>query len=79
MAKDERYISVEQSIIQACHEVNLMRAGLKPKRTLKELWEKLDKELALIEEEDNSEEFNRKATKKHDYKSSHKFQCLWLM
>ena len=43
--KDERYISVEQSIIQACHEVNLMRAGLKPKRTLAELWEKLAKEL----------------------------------
>lgn len=45
MDKEERYISVEQSIIQACHEVNLMRAGLKPKRTLNELWEKLDKRI----------------------------------
>ena len=79
MAKDERYISVEQSIIQACHEVNLMRAGLKPKRYWRDAMAELEKEVALIEEEDNSEEFNRKATKKHDYKSSHKFQCLWLM
>lgn len=67
MSKDERYISVEQSIIQACHEVNLMRAGLKPKRTLNELWEELDKEMALIKKEDNSEKINRKVTKKNGY------------
>ncbi len=46
MEKYERYISIEQSIIAACREVNLMQAGLKPKRTLEELWEKLDEELA---------------------------------
>ncbi len=67
MSKDERYISVEQSIIQACHEVNLMRAGLKPKRTLNELWEELDKEMDLIKKEDNSEKINRKVTKKNGY------------
>jgi len=67
MAKDERYISVEQSIIQACQEVNLMRAGLKPKRPLKELWEELEKEVALMEAEEKSEELSRKVTKKHDY------------
>ncbi|MBQ7199494.1 MAG: hypothetical protein IJS29_09545 [Selenomonadaceae bacterium] len=60
MDKEERYISVEQSIIQACHEVNLMRAGLKPKRTLNELWEKLEKEL----DEDELQYLPRKAVKK---------------
>lgn len=63
MDKEERYISVEQSIIQACHEVNLMRAGLKPKRTLNELWEELKKELDE-EEIGEYENFNRKAVKK---------------
>ena len=61
--KEERYISVEQSIIQACHEVNLMRAGLKPKRTLNELWDELEKEFAE-DASDESNFFNRKAAKK---------------
>ena len=63
MDKEERYISVEQSIIQACHEVNLMRAGLKPKRTLNELWDELEKEFAE-DASDESNFFNRKAAKK---------------
>ena len=43
--KYERYCTIEESIIQACKEVNLMRKGLKPKRTLDELWAKLEKDL----------------------------------
>ena len=45
MDKDERYISVEQSIIQACNDVNLMRAGLKPERNWREAMAQLKKEL----------------------------------
>lgn len=61
MDKDERYISVEQSIIQACHEVNLMRAGLKPKRDWREAMAQLEKELA---EEDAIEKSTRKVALK---------------
>lgn len=42
--KDERK-SIEESIIQACKEVNLMRAGLMPKQT----WEEFLAELAAEE------------------------------
>jgi len=61
MEKDERYISVEQSIIQACNDVNLMRAGLKPKRTLDELWEMLEKDL---QDDDEFQSLPRKAVKR---------------
>jgi len=45
MDGEKRYCTIEESIIQACKEVNLMRKGLKPKRTLDELWAKLEKDL----------------------------------
>jgi len=61
MEKDERYISVEQSIIQACNDVNLMRAGLKPKRNWREAMAQLKKELA---EEEAVENANRKVALK---------------
>ena len=43
MDNEKRYCTIEESIIEACKEVNLMRRGLKPERTLDELWEELDK------------------------------------
>lgn len=45
MDNDERYISIEQSIIDSCKEIKLMEAGLMPKRTWAELKAKLEKEL----------------------------------
>lgn len=36
MEQEERYMSVEQSIIEACCEVNLMRKGILPKRDWRE-------------------------------------------
>ncbi len=53
MAKDERYISVEQSIIQACQEVNLMRAGLKPKRYWRDAMAELEKEFEEYSDSDD--------------------------
>lgn len=50
--KYERYCSIEESIIEACKEVNLMRKGLKPKIDAREALEKLRKEL----EEESTEE-----------------------
>ena len=32
MAENERYCSIEESIIEACKEVNLMRKGLLPEQ-----------------------------------------------
>ena len=51
MDNDERYISIEESIIQACKEVKLMQAGLMPKQTWKEF-------LAELEEEERQEQLN---------------------
>ena len=45
MDDEKRYCTIEESIVEACKEVNLMRKGLKPKRTLDELWAKLEKDL----------------------------------
>ena len=65
MAKDERYISVEQSIIQACHEVNLMRAGLKPKRYWRDAMAELEKEFEEYSDSDEeTQNLNRKAVHK---------------
>ena len=44
MDEEKRYCSIEESLIQACKEVNLMRKGILPKRTLDELWEELEKD-----------------------------------
>ena len=48
---EERYISVEQSIIEACKEVREMRAGRLPKRSLDDFMVELKK---WIEEEENA-------------------------
>lgn len=65
MAKDERYISVEQSIIQACQEVNLMRAGLKPKRYWRDAMAELKKEFEEYSDPDDEiQKLNRKAVHK---------------
>lgn len=55
--KSERYCSIEESLIESCKEVNLMRKGLKPKRTLDELWEKLERD---FEDEEPVKNFSRK-------------------
>ena len=49
MNDDERYISIEQSIIDSFKEIREMEAGRLPKRT----WDELKAEL---EEEDNYHE-----------------------
>lgn len=46
MNDDDRYISIEESIIQSCKEVKLMQAGLMPKHTWDELKSELQKEFA---------------------------------
>ena len=46
MDNDERYISIEESIIQSLKEVKLMQAGLMPKHTWDELKAELEKEFA---------------------------------
>ncbi len=46
--KDDRYISVEKSIIDACREVKEMRAGKIPEPTLKDFFAEMN---ALIEQE----------------------------
>ena len=50
---DDRYISVEQSIINACKEVKLMMEGRLPEHTLDELWQRMDamEDEAKLEEE----------------------------
>lgn len=45
---DERYISVEQSILDACREVREMRAGRLPERSLEDFFIELKQ---LIEDE----------------------------
>ncbi len=54
--KYERYCTIEESIIEACKEVNLMRKGLKPKIDAREALERLRKEL---EEEPTEEKIFR--------------------
>ena len=46
MDNDERYISIEQSIIDSFNEIREMEAGRLPKRTWDELKAKLEKEFA---------------------------------
>ena len=65
MDDEKRYCTIEESIVEACKEVNLMRKGLKPKRTLDELWEKLDEELA----EENF--YGRRKTLLHNRRINH--------
>lgn len=58
MNNDERYISIEQSIIESCKEIKLMQAGLLPKRTWDELKAKLEQEFAEELEEERRQELN---------------------
>ena len=58
MTNDERYISIEESIIQSCREIKLMQAGLMPKHTWEELKAELEKEFAEELEEERRQEFN---------------------
>ena len=58
MNNDERYISIEQSIIDSCREIKLMEAGLMPKRTWAELKAKLEKEFAEELEEERRQELH---------------------
>lgn len=46
MNNDERYISIEQSIIDSCKEIREMEAGRLPKRSWDELKAKLEMEFA---------------------------------
>ncbi len=44
--REERYQTVEQSIIKACQEVKAMRAGKLPKPSIEDLWKELDKDFS---------------------------------
>lgn len=54
---DEKRCTIEESLIQACKEINLMRKGLLPEPTLDELWAELNK---LLEEEETVASTKRK-------------------
>lgn len=43
MEAEKRYCTIEESIIESCKEINLMRKGLLPERTLDDLWAEFDK------------------------------------
>ncbi len=58
---DEKRCTIEESLIQACKEINLMRKGLLPEPTLDELWAILEKELAEDEAVENKDDFNEEA------------------
>ena len=53
MDREKRYCTIEESIIESCKEVNLMRKGLKPKIDAREAIARLREELKdeLSEEE----------------------------
>ena len=56
---DERYISVKESLIDACKEVHEMRAGRLPKTTMEDFWKKIDatiqaEEVAFYETHSNA-------------------------
>ena len=53
MDGEKRYCTIEESIIESCKEVNLMRKGLKPKIDAREAIARLREELKdeLSEEE----------------------------
>ena len=50
--KYERYCTIEESLIEACKEVNLMRKGLLPERDWREAMAELREELKDELEED---------------------------
>lgn|GEM_PF-4910144 len=56
MDNDERYISIEQSIIDSFTEIKEMEAGRLPERTWDELKAKLEKEFAEELKEERRQE-----------------------
>lgn len=63
--KYERYIPVEQSIINSLLEVREMRAGRLSKPTLKEFFSEIDAEIKAVEEEERAKvNENRRSNKK---------------
>ena len=58
MDTDERYISIEQSIIDSFNEIREMEAGRLPERTWDELKSKLEKEFAEELELERRQEIN---------------------
>lgn len=52
MDDEKRYCTIEESLIQACKEVNLMRKGLLPERDWREAMAELQEELKDELEED---------------------------
>lgn len=42
---DERYISVKESLIDACKEVHEMRVGRLPKPTMEDFWKEIDADI----------------------------------
>jgi len=46
LKKDDRYMTVEQSVINSCREINLIRAGLSEKRNWRTAFSELKKELS---------------------------------
>ena len=58
MNDDERYISIEQSIIDSFKEIREMEAGRLPKRTWDELKAELEQEFADELEAERRQELN---------------------
>lgn len=56
MDNDERYVSIEQSIIDSFTEIKEMEAGRLPERTWDELKAKLEKEFAEELKEERRQE-----------------------
>ena len=64
MEKNIRYTTVEQSVINSCREINLIRAGLAEKRDWRTAFSELKKELADdLSEENFSSQNIQKAEK----------------
>lgn len=62
--KYERYIPVEQSIIESLKQVREMRAGRMPKQTLEEFFKEIDEEVKAIELEEKIKENEQRRTNK---------------
>ncbi|MBO6210806.1 MAG: hypothetical protein J6N99_08980 [Schwartzia sp.] len=45
---EERYISVKESLIDACKEVHEMRAGKLPKPTMEDFWKEIDADIQAV-------------------------------
>ena len=45
---NERYISVKESLIDACKEVHEMRAGKLQKPTMEDFWKEIDADIQAV-------------------------------